>query len=76
MIGWSRRPSVTVLCGWLTIIGFACGVQVVAAQESLTESPSKIRFCDWNVDQHRRYALGARRIVRRRVGESDFKAYI
>lgn len=41
MIGWSRRPSVTVLCGWLTIIGFACGVQVAAAQESLTESPPK-----------------------------------
>jgi len=38
MIGRSRRASVTVLCGWLTIIGLACGVQVAAAQESITES--------------------------------------
>ena len=38
MIGWSRRASVTVLCGWLTIVGFACAVQVAAAQESITES--------------------------------------
>ena len=42
MIGRSRRASVTVLCGWLTIIGLACGVQVAAAQESITES--RLRF--------------------------------
>ena len=41
MIGWNRQPFVTVLCGWLTIVGFACGAQVAAAQESFTESPPK-----------------------------------
>ena len=35
---WSRRVSVTVLCGWLTIVGLVCGVQFAAAQESSTES--------------------------------------
>jgi hypothetical protein len=35
---------------------------------------SKIRFRDWNVDQHRGYALGARRVVHTRVGGSDVKA--
>ena len=38
MIGWSRRASVAVLCGWLTIVGLACVVQIAAAQESITES--------------------------------------
>jgi hypothetical protein len=38
MIGWSRRTSVTVLCGWLTIVGLACAVQIAAAQESITEA--------------------------------------
>ena len=38
MIGWSRRASVAVLYGWLTIVGLACGAQVAAAQESITES--------------------------------------
>lgn len=38
MTGWSRRASVTVLCGWLTIIGLGCTVQIAAAQESVTES--------------------------------------
>ncbi len=38
MIGWSRRAAVVVLCGWLTIVGLASGVQVVAAQETVTES--------------------------------------
>ena len=41
MIGWSRRASVALLCGWLTIIGLACAVQVVEAQESTTESHPK-----------------------------------
>ena len=44
MIGWSRRASVAVLCGWLTIAGLACAVQVAAAQESLTESRPKYDF--------------------------------
>jgi len=38
MTGWSRRASVAVLCGWLTIVGLACAVQIAAAQESITES--------------------------------------
>jgi len=38
MTGWSRRAFVAVLCGWLTIVGLACTVQVEAAQESSTES--------------------------------------
>lgn len=38
MNGWSRRTSVTVLCGWLTILGLACAVQSAAAQDSDTES--------------------------------------
>ena len=38
MNGWSRRTSVTVLCGWLTILGLACAVQFAAAQDSNTES--------------------------------------
>jgi hypothetical protein len=33
-----------VLCGWLTIVGLACGVQVAAAQESITESRPKFDF--------------------------------
>lgn len=37
MIGWSRRVSVTVLCGWFTIVGLACAVQSAAAQEPSTE---------------------------------------
>ena len=41
MTGWSRRASVTVLCGWLVFIGQACAVQVAAAQESITESRPK-----------------------------------
>ena len=41
MNGWSRRASVPVLCGWLTIVGLACVVQVTAAQESITESRPK-----------------------------------
>ena len=44
MIGWSRRASVAVLCGWLTIVGLAGAVQVAAAQESLTESPPKFEL--------------------------------
>ena len=35
---WSCRTSVAVLCGWLTIAGFACTVQVAAAQDSPQES--------------------------------------
>jgi hypothetical protein len=38
MIGWSWRASVIVSCGWLTIVGLACAVQIAAAQESITES--------------------------------------
>src|SRR4029077_17181084 len=38
MNGRSRGTSVTVLCGWLTILGLACAVQIAAAQESITES--------------------------------------
>ena len=30
---WSRRTSVTVLCGWLSIVGLAWAVQIAAAQE-------------------------------------------
>src|ERR1700704_3135793 len=41
MNGWSRRTSVTVLCGWLTILGLACAVQIAAAQDSITDSPPK-----------------------------------
>ena len=41
MTGWSRRTSVVVLYGWLTIVGLACAVQVAAAQESITESRPK-----------------------------------
>ena len=41
MTGWSRRASVAVLCGWLTIVGLACAVQIAAAQESITESHPK-----------------------------------
>lgn len=41
MIGWSRRASVAALCGWLTIVGLACGVQVAAGQKSLIESRPK-----------------------------------
>jgi len=41
MNGWSRRTSAAVLCGWLMIVGFACAVQVAAAQESVTESRPK-----------------------------------
>lgn len=38
MNGWSRRTSVTVLSGWLTILSLACAVQFAAAQDSNTES--------------------------------------
>jgi hypothetical protein len=38
MNGRSRRAFVTVLCGWLTILGLACAVQIAAAQDSVTES--------------------------------------
>jgi len=41
MIGQSRRASVALLCGWLTIVGLAGAVQVAAAQESITESHPK-----------------------------------
>jgi len=41
MIGWSRRASVAVLCGWLTIVWLACVVHVAAAQASPTESHPK-----------------------------------
>jgi len=41
MTGWNRRASVAVLCGWLTIVGLACAVQIAAAQESITESHPK-----------------------------------
>jgi hypothetical protein len=34
----SRRVSVTVLCGWLTIVGLTCGIQVAVAQEPSTGS--------------------------------------
>ncbi|HKQ35116.1 MAG TPA: hypothetical protein VJT11_07430 [Nitrospiraceae bacterium] len=39
---WSRRVSVTVLCGWLTIVGLACAVQSAAAQEPATESRPRV----------------------------------
>jgi hypothetical protein len=38
MTGWSRQASLTLLCGWLTIVGLACAVQIAAAQDSSTES--------------------------------------
>ena len=38
MKGRSRRVSVTLLCGWLTILGLACAVPIVGAQDSVTES--------------------------------------
>ena len=41
MNGWSRLASVTVLCGWLSILGPACVVQIAAAQDSITESRPK-----------------------------------
>ena len=44
MSGWNRRASVAVLCGWLTIVGLACAVQVAAAQEPITESRPKFDF--------------------------------
>jgi len=44
MTGCSRWASVAVLRGWLTIVGLACTVQVVAAQESITESRPKFDF--------------------------------
>jgi len=44
MTGWNRRASVAVLCGWLTIVGLACAVQIAAAQESITESHPKLDF--------------------------------
>lgn len=33
-----------MLCGWLTLVGLACAVQVTAAQESITESRPKLDF--------------------------------
>ena len=44
MTGWTRRASVAVLWGWLTIVGLACSVQATAAQESITESRQKFDF--------------------------------
>jgi len=44
MNGWSRQASVAVLCGWLTIIGIVCLVQVAAAQDSDAESRPKFDF--------------------------------
>ena len=44
MNGWSRRASVAVLCGWLTIIGLTGEVQIAAAQGSDTESRPKFDF--------------------------------
>src|ERR1043165_5247194 len=41
MIGWSRQAFVPVLYGWITIVTLAFGVQMAAAEESLTESPRK-----------------------------------
>jgi hypothetical protein len=41
MNGWSRRTAAAVLCGWIMIVGFACAVQVAAAQEFVTESRPK-----------------------------------
>jgi hypothetical protein len=38
MNGWSRLAFVTVVCGWLAVIGLMCTVQLAAAQESITES--------------------------------------
>ncbi len=38
MKGRSRRTSVTMLCGWLTILGLTCAVPIAAAQDSVTES--------------------------------------
>lgn len=38
MMGWSRRASIIVLCGWLMVLGLACAVQIAAAQDSTTES--------------------------------------
>jgi Protochlamydia outer membrane protein len=38
MNGRTRRTSVTVLCGWLTILGLTCAVPIAAAQDSVTES--------------------------------------
>jgi hypothetical protein len=33
----SRRTCVTLLCGWLTILGLSCAVQIAAAQDSTAE---------------------------------------
>ena len=44
MIAWRRRAFVALLCGWLAIVGLACGVQGTAAQESATESRPKFDF--------------------------------
>ena len=44
MIERSRRASIVVLCGWLTIIGLAFGAQIAAAQESVTESRPRFDF--------------------------------
>lgn len=44
MIEWSRRASVAVLCGWLTIMGLVFGAQIAAAQESVTESRPRFDF--------------------------------
>ena len=38
MNGRTRRTSLTVLCGWLTILGLTCAVPIAAAQDSVTES--------------------------------------
>ena len=69
----SRRTSVTVLCGWLTILGLAFAVQIAAAQDSVTESRPRFDLGDWNVDQHGQYALGAQCILHSRVGDPTSK---
>ena len=38
---WSQKAFVPVLYGWITIVTLAFGVQMAAAEESLTESPRK-----------------------------------
>jgi Protochlamydia outer membrane protein len=44
MTGWKRRISLTALCGWLTIVGLACTVQIAAAQASIAESRPRFDF--------------------------------
>jgi Protochlamydia outer membrane protein len=44
MTGWKRWISLTALCGWLTIVGLACAVQIAAAQGSIAESRPRFDF--------------------------------